>query len=137
MDWVLDASMALAWALPDEHSKKAEQFMDRAAKEESGFWTPALWWYETGNALLASLRRGRMKEAETLRFIELCGKLPIKTDADLNVETLWRYHALAQSHRLSVYDASYLELAQRRGIGLATLDHQLQKAAKDSGVKVP
>jgi predicted nucleic acid-binding protein len=42
---------------------------------------------------------------------------------------------LARRYKLSAYDASYLELALRRGIPLATLDEDLQKAAKKAGVK--
>ena len=45
MDWVLDSSTALAWALPDETSEEAERFLDRISAGEV-FWVPALWWYD-------------------------------------------------------------------------------------------
>ena len=42
---------------------------------------------------------------------------------------------LARRYKLSAYDASYLELALRLGFPQATIDEELQKAAKKAGVK--
>ncbi|MBN1273661.1 MAG: type II toxin-antitoxin system VapC family toxin [Candidatus Aminicenantes bacterium] len=41
---------------------------------------------------------------------------------------------VGRSHRLSSYDASYLDLAMRKGLPLATLDKNLHKAAKSVNV---
>jgi predicted nucleic acid-binding protein len=114
MDWVIDSSIALAWALPDETSKEAERFLSRLSIKGI-LWVPALWWYEMANALLMAQRRKRLTEAERIRLMELYRKLPIRTDGMLDSDIMWRFHTLAVEYDLSAYDAAYLELAQRRG----------------------
>jgi predicted nucleic acid-binding protein len=135
MDWVVDSSIALAWALPDETSKEADRFLGRISVR-SILWVPALWWYEMANALLMAQRRKRLGEAEKIRLMELYRRLPIRTDVALDSDIVWRLHTLATEHNLSAYDAAYLELAQRRGLGLATVDRRLRVAAKKAGMKV-
>jgi len=135
MDWVIDSSIALAWALPDETSKEAERFLSRVLVGNI-LWVPALWWYEMANALLMAQRRKRLTEAERIRLIELYRKLPIQTDMALDSDIMGRFHTLAIEYNLSAYDTAYLELAQRRGLGLATVDRQLRSAAQKAGVKV-
>lgn len=134
MDWVIDSSIALAWALPDETSKEAERFLSRISIRNV-LWVPALWWYEIANALLVAQRRKRLTEAERIRLIELYRALPIRTDMMLNSDVMGRFQTLAIEHRLSAYDAAYLELAQRMGLGLATVDRSLRSAAQRAGIK--
>lgn len=135
MEGVLDCSVALAWVLPDETSVRAERFLARFPPE-SILWVPALWWYEISNALTMAQRRHRLAESERRRIVEIYGTLPIKTDADLSLDVVRRIQAVAQEYSLSAYDAAYLELAQRRGVGLATLDRQLAVASRKAGVKI-
>lgn len=133
--WVLDSSMALAWALPDEASAEAEKFMDHASRDSTiALLVPALWWYEIANALTCARRRKRLTEADAARLIELYGRLPLQTDASLGGESAWRQHALAVEHGLSAYDAAYLELAHRSGAGLASFDERLRAAARKTGL---
>ena len=136
MNWVLDCSVALAWALPDETSKRAERFLADLG-QETLLWVPALWWYELANALRMAHCRRRRTESEAVQLVELYSSLPIQTDAHLNSDAVRRFQTLAKEHSLSAYDAAYLELAQRKGIGLATLDKRLTSAARKSGVQVP
>ena len=135
MDWVIDSSIALAWALPDETSKEAERFLSRISIR-SILWVPSLWWYETANALLMAQRRKRLTEADRIRLMELYRRLPIRTDMALDSDSMSRFHTLAIEYNLSAYDAAYLELAQRRGLGLATVDRPLRVAAQRAGMKV-
>ena len=135
MDWVLDSSIALALALPDETSEQADYFFSRVGGE-STFWVPALWWYEMANALIGAERRKRLAEKDRMRLIELYRMLPIQTDTVLDSDAMYRFQTLAMEYELSAYDAAYLELAQRRGLGLATLDQRLLSAARKAGVKV-
>ncbi|MGQ9645766.1 MAG: type II toxin-antitoxin system VapC family toxin [Thermodesulfobacteriota bacterium] len=135
MDWVLDSSIALALALPDETSEQADSFFSRVT-DETTFWVPALWWYEMANALITAERRKRLAENERMRLIELYRMLPIQTDTALDTDVMYRFQTLATEYELSAYDAAYLELAQRRGLGLATLDQRLRSAARKAGVKV-
>jgi len=134
MDWVIDSSIALAWALPDETSKEAERFLSRISMR-SILWVRALWWYEMANALLMAQRRKRLTEAERIRLTELYRKLPIRTDVMLDSDIMWRFQTLGIEYDLSAYGAAYLELAQRRGLGLATVDRPLRSAAQRTGIK--
>jgi predicted nucleic acid-binding protein len=134
MNWVLDSSMALAWALPDETSKQADRFLS-GVSEKNLLWVPALWWYEIANVLVMAQRRKRLAEADRMRLMELYRILPIQTDKTLDSDTILRLHTLAMQYNLSAYDAAYLELAQRKGLGLATLDQRLRLAAQQTGVK--
>ncbi len=134
MDWVLDSSMALAWGLPDETSTKADRFLAHVSAHDT-LWVPALWWYEVSNALVTAQRRRRVSKADRLGLLQLYGRLPLQTDTHLSTETMWRLQALAEEHALSAYDAAYLELATRRGLGLATLDQRLLAAARNAGIQ--
>ena len=134
MEWGLDSSLALAWGLPDETSAQADRFLGRLTAEDM-LWVPALWWYEISNALVMAERRRRLREAERLSLLDLYASLPVRTDSHLTTETMWRVQALAQGHTLSAYDASYLELAIRKGLELATLDRRLMVAAKAAGIR--
>jgi predicted nucleic acid-binding protein len=133
MEWVLDCSLALAWALPDESSPKAAGFLE-SLNPDDRFWVPALWWYELSNGLIVAQRRRRLTEAERMQLTQLYDALPIQTDVNLNPDTAWRFQTIAKEEGLSAYDAAYLELAQRRGLGLATLDRALILAARKAGV---
>lgn len=135
MHRVLDCSLALAWGLPDEGSKRADRLLAEVAAEDL-LLVPALWWYELANALTVAHRRGRLRESNLARLLELYDTLPIRTDADLTVDAVRRFIALAREHDLSAYDAAYLELAQRHGARLATLDHRLLRAAGRAGIQV-
>jgi predicted nucleic acid-binding protein len=77
-----------------------------------------------------------LTEAERIRLIELYRKLPIQTDRVLDSDLIGRFHTLAIKYNLSAYDAAYLELAQRRGLGLATVDRRLRLVAQRAGVKI-
>ncbi len=135
MELVLDCSLALAWTVPDEGSKAAECLLSRIDRE-SKLWIPALWWYELSNALTIAQRRERLSDSDALRLIELYRRLPLLTDTLLGADAVFRFRSLAQRYNLSAYDAAYLELAQRRGVGLASLDEALIKAARKAGVRV-
>jgi len=135
MECVLDCSLALAWALPDEGSMRAEKLLGQITPR-SILLVPALWWYEISNALTMAQRRYRLAEADSRRVMEPYEALPIQTDVDLGLDTVWRLQALAQQYSLSAYDAAYLELAQRKGVRLATLDRRLIMSARKAGVRV-
>jgi len=133
MACVLDCSVALAWAFPDETSEAAERLLtDRTSSRP--LWVPGLWWYELSNALTVAWRRRRISESDCLRLIELYGELSIHTDTALDADSVRRWHRLAKDHGLSAYDAAYLELAERRELPLATLDRRLRTAARSAGI---
>jgi predicted nucleic acid-binding protein len=129
MAFVVDASVAMNWAFPDEEDDIALAALRRIRAEPAC--VPAVWWFETRNVLLINERRQRITEADTMAFLRFLSCLDIEIDRapdDLGIATLCR------RHRLTVYDASYLELALRQRIPLATLDKRLAAAAKSEGV---
>ena len=134
MEWVVDSSLALAWGLPDERSSRADRVLDRVTIRGT-LWVPALWWYEIANALMMAERRRRITESHLQALVQLYERLPLHTVTHLPTHMLQQIHSPALGHHLSAYDASYLELALRKGLPLATLDRPLQKAAKSAGVE--
>lgn len=127
--------MALAWLF------EREQLSDRerancllAACGEASWWIPGLWHLEVSNALLVAERRSVLPQAESDRFLARLGSLPLLTDTDPVADRSSRILALARSHALSSYDATYLELAQRLGASIASFDRQLNRAAAAIGV---
>lgn len=131
--FVLDCSISAAWCIEDETSERAEIILHRLKGEEA--LVPPLWIYEMANALLAAERRGRITPADTSRAIELVLSLPIRVEpADFRALNASRL--LAREYNLSAYDASYLELAQREGLRLATMDRELSWAAQKCGVRL-
>jgi predicted nucleic acid-binding protein len=133
--WVLDASAALALGLPDERSPHADRFRE-AFERGDEVRVPVLWWYEIANALSAARRRKRISDAQHARLLELYRALPVRTDALFADRAFSESSRLAAAGDLSAYDAAYLELAMRRGLGLFTLDSRLAAAAKDKGVRL-
>jgi predicted nucleic acid-binding protein len=77
-----------------------------------------------------------LTETDYARLLELYGTLPIQTHMELTTDALRRFVVLAKEYNLSAYDAAYLELAQRRGLRLATLDQPLIRAAREAGVQL-
>jgi predicted nucleic acid-binding protein len=126
--FVLDASVAVAWATR-EGDARADLAWGRAGTE--GAAVPALWWFELRNALVVNERRGRLTERQTTRFIRSIARFSISVDSSPDEA---RVMALARKHRLTVYDAAYLELAARERLPLATLDRALVEAARAEGV---
>ncbi len=125
MPFVLDASITVAWAFADESHPTAAVARERLRAEEAR--VPGLWWYEVRNALIVNERRRRLTEADTTLFLRGLSRLPIAVDGDPDE---FRVLTLSRRHRLTVYDAAYLELAQRGDLPLATLDAALVRAAR-------
>lgn len=94
----------------------------------------SLWPLEVANGLLAAKRRGRLTSADAERCLGILLALPIAIDPVTLSRAPGSTRALATKHRLSAYDASYLELAVRLGVPLATRDGALRAAAQVEGV---
>jgi predicted nucleic acid-binding protein len=129
--FVLDASVTLTWAFPDEMHPIATRAGEMLEKGLGSARVPALWWFEVRNILLVSERRGRITAEGTAQFLQSIASLEIESDQSQNEASLLR---LARKHRLTVYDASYLDLAARERIQIATLDKALRNAAKAEGI---
>jgi predicted nucleic acid-binding protein len=132
--FVIDASVALAWCFDDEATDSTRALLDRFADEQAA--VPSLWHLELANALVAGERSQRITPARSSEFIALIGGLPIAVDEATPNLALSTVLDLARSEGLSSYDASYLELAMRRGVPLATKDDALARAARRVGVSL-
>ncbi|MDA8231592.1 MAG: type II toxin-antitoxin system VapC family toxin [Magnetospirillum sp.] len=133
MKFVLDASVALAWCFEDTANPAAERALDALAAGGEAV-VPPLWRLEMANVLVIAERRKRLTEADTARFLGLLESLPIQAAPDRGGTAA--IVALARAHGLTAYDTAYLDLAQRTGLPLATLDGQLAEAARAAGVTV-
>jgi len=132
VSFVLDNSIALAWCFEDEHTPAVLAILDRLT--EAGAMAPQLWPIEATNGLLTAERRGRITGMQRQRLAGFLRALPISID-DQTAAQAWAATAqLAGQHRLSAYDATYLDLAQRLAMPLATRDQALIAAADAIGV---
>lgn len=130
--FILDASLALAWVLPDEASSYSDAILKRLV--EGRAWVPDLWPHEIANGLVMAQRRNRITSAQRALFIEELLKLPIEVANASARSVLEAQTALADRYALTGYDAAYLDLALRKGVALATQDKILSAAAVKAGV---
>jgi len=132
MSLVLDSSITIAWAYNDETTPQVLGVFDRLIA--NGAWVPSLWRIEVANVLEMKVRGRRNDAVFRDNALTNLSLLPISIDQETDRQAWGATLRLAERHRLTLYDAVYLELALRRGIPLATLDIELRAAAKAEGV---
>jgi predicted nucleic acid-binding protein len=130
---VIDASVALSWCLTDEANLGAQPLLD-VVLAEGGF-VPAVWPLEVIDGLVMAVRRNRVPAAAIIESLDVLAQLPVVVEADHWVATGYGTAAIAQRFNLTAYDASYLLLAARREVPLATGDRRLQAAAALLGIR--
>ena len=131
---VVDASIAMSWYFDDEKSPGSDRVLE--AVGQSGATVPVHWRLEIANSLRTAVNRGRVTPAYRNAVLDALSGLPIEIDPETVRHAWGATLALADKHRLTPYDAAYLELALRRNLPLATLDKALQAAAATERVKV-
>jgi len=124
--------MALAWIYSDEVTDSARRVFEMIAQE--GAWVPASWRLEVANSLHTAVRRGRIDGSFRDAALADLALMEIVTDGDTDTYAWTTTVRLSDRFRLTVYDAAYLELAQRRRLPLASLDQDLRAAAGVLGV---
>jgi predicted nucleic acid-binding protein len=132
MSLVLDSSATLAWIFADETTAAIRVLFDRVA--DTGAFVPALWRLEVANSLTVAVRRKRIDADFRRAALADLSLLDITTDPQTVSHAWGETLGLADRFRLTLYDAAYLELAQRRRLPLATLDKDLRVAAVALGV---
>ena len=132
MSLVLDSSATLAWVYCDETTPAVRALFARLI--EGGAWVPALWKLEVANVLQMGVRRRRHGIAFRDATLADLALLPIHVDPETDRQAWNATLRLAERHKLAMHDAAYLELAQRRGLPLATLDAELSAAARAEGL---
>jgi predicted nucleic acid-binding protein len=129
---VIDASSVLAWCFEDEGGPEADVLIEKVAAERAAM--PGLWSLEIANGLVLGARRRRLQPAESSAFVAMIEELPIVADRATGMRALHETMSLAREHRLTAYDAAYLELAMCLRLPLATGDRGLRAAARRAGV---
>ena len=126
--FVVDCSIAMAWLFHDEATPKTAALLNRLSTETA--LVPAWWYIEITNVLAMAERKGRITPAQSDAFIADLSKLGIEKDEEAPDRAFTHLLALCRRHRLTSYDAIYLDLAIRRRLPLATLDADLRKTAE-------
>jgi len=130
--FVLDCSVAAAWCFENQRDRYSDAVLD--ALERDGALVPALWPLEVANVLLVAERRRGLRRADSTRFLGLLGELPVEVDRAPTLREARELVALGREHRLSAYDATYLHLAIRERLPVATRDGALRSAMRAAGV---
>ena len=132
--FVVDNSVVMTWCFGDETNKYSDAVLD--GLNTSTAFVPSIWPLEVGNVLLVAERRKRLSVADSTRFIALIAELPIIVQQEQPERMMEDIVALARKHKISTYDASYLDLAMRKGVPIATPDNKLIEAAKRIDVPI-
>ncbi len=132
--FVVDNSVVMSWCFQDEMSEYADAVLDRLTDVQAV--VPGVWPMEVTNVLVTAQKKKRLGRAGSARFLELLRSLPIVVEQELPARVSAEIFALAEDTGLSTYDASYLDLAMREGLPLASLDKNLRKAAKACRVPI-
>lgn len=131
--FIADASVAIAWVHPAQATTETDAMLDFLA-EGGSLVVPSLWPLEVANAITVLRRRRKLTPDEAQTAIEMLRELPVIIDHEAAAIAFTRLADLASNHHLTVYDATYLELATRRHLPLASNDEQMKQAAIRSGV---
>lgn len=131
--FVADASVAIGWVHPAQATEQTEAMLDSIGQGVR-LEVPALWPVEVANALVVLERRRKLTRAERQAGLGWLQGLPVRVDHQMAALAFSRLSELASAHRLSVHDAAYLELAQRRQLMLGCKDGPLRTAAGRAGV---
>lgn len=136
MRFVLDNSVAMRWLFGDgsaEDLDYASRILGLLEESDSEACAPSLWPLEVANVIARAEERELLAEARSSEFIGLLNAMAIRIDGGTARHALEDTLYLARRFGLSAYDASYLELALREGLPLATLDTDLRAAVQTTG----
>lgn len=125
--YVLDVSLTMGWLFEDEATDAGWQLLDRAIR--TGVTVPSIWAYELANVLFVAERRGRVTPAQSSAFLRRLDGLRIDIEATPSSRLLSVVLPLARATGLAIYDAAYVDLAQRLALPLATKDRRMAEAA--------
>lgn len=131
-DFVLDNSIVMAWCFEDEATAYTDTVQDQLVKSTA--FVPAIWPLEVTNVLIVAERKKRIGKADSGHFVALLSQLPIKVEPTESERVFHDILSLARQYKLSSYDASYLELAIRKGLPIASLDKAIVRAAIDMNI---
>jgi predicted nucleic acid-binding protein len=124
--WVVDASVALKWFLPEVHSDEAVRLL----RDDYLLFAPDLIWAEFGNVLWKKWRQREIEADVARRILEDFRRFPLEAcSSDTLLATAW---TIAEELHRTMYDSLYLALAERKGYRLVTADHRFYNSLKHS-----
>jgi predicted nucleic acid-binding protein len=132
--FVLDASAALAWFFEDEATADSTSLLRMIGENQPV--APSVFPLEMANTLLMAERKQRVTPAQFESYVGRLSRLNIEIEAQSETLVIGGVLPLARKHALSSYDASYLELAVRRSLPLASRDERLKRAARSCGIEL-
>lgn len=130
--FVVDNSVVMGWCFEDENDDHSLSVLEALNGDVAA--VPAIWPLEVGNVLVVAEQKKRITRTDAARFLSLLQDLPIVVDQESPERMFQEILALARTQKLSTYDASYLDLAMRLGLPLASRDAPLMRAAARCGV---
>lgn len=133
--FVADASVAIGWVHPAQSTAQTQAMLD-AISVGATLEAPAIWPLEITNALTVLVRRQKLTANERRTALGWFRGLPVRIDVEMASLAFSTLADIAFTHDLSVYDAAYLEIAQRRNLPLACHDGPLRRAARRAGVRL-
>ena len=133
--FVADSSIAVSWAVQSQSTSATDRLMDEVFTGTS-FIVPSLWVFEVANTLVMLIRRKRLQEEDIADALRILQRFAPIVDEDGRALAFREISDLARKYSLTVYDATYLELASRLRLPLASRDSALNKAARRAGVKI-
>ncbi len=86
--------------------------------------------------MLIAQRRQRWTAVERKTALEKLTAMQLTVDEAGSQNIFGKTSELAEKYGLTVYDATYLELALRRSLPLATRDQALKNAAQHCQIKI-
>ena len=134
MSLVLDASTTLAWYFDDETTPETDAVLEQVAR--AGAVVPSLWRLEVANAFQMALRRKRIARSYRDEALAQLRDMPISIDLETDAQAWTATLSLSERFSLTLYDATYLELAHRQNLPLATRDQELRSAANSLEIKL-
>lgn len=130
----MDASVGFAWVYQGQATPETDHLLNEVAAGATVI-VPALWFLEMSNVLLMAQRRGRLTTSQRKVAMEKLNAMQLTVDEEGTRHAFGKTSELADKYGLTIYDATYLELASRRSLPLASRDESLRKAAKQCGLK--
>ena len=137
--FVLDNSVTMRWLFGDgapDDLAYAAGVLRKMETDGAEALVPVLWGLEAGNVMARAEAKGWLLESRSAEFLGILQRMAIRVDDATSVHALGNTLQLARRHNLSTYDASYLELALREGLPLATLDGGLRAAVQRVGARL-
>ncbi len=131
---VIDNSVVMSWCFEDESNQYTDNVLESLKYVRAI--VPIIWPLEVGNVLVVAERKGRLRYIDCIQFWELLSELPIDVEDQTSEKVMMNVYTLAREAQLSTHDASYLELAIRKNLPLATLDKALLKAARKFDIEI-